>query len=73
MHSCCESVFAEVVQTEQSGKCYSAHSAHEGALLGFYAIGEYALVTGEMELFISVGIIRLLKYRDIIYSACVQI
>ena len=66
-------ILAEVGQTEQRRKADTAHAAHQCTLLRIQAIRENALVTAEVQGFVLLVVIGLLKYGDVVHTALVQI
>ena len=66
-------ILAEVGQTEQRRKADTAHAAHQCTLLRVQAIRENALVTAEVQGFVLLVVIGLLKYGDVVHTALVQI
>ena len=59
-------ILAEVGQTEQCRKADTAHAAHQCTLLCVQAVRENALVTAEVQGFVLLVVIGLLKYGNII-------
>ena len=66
-------VLSEVGQTEQRRKADTAHAAHQCTLLRIQAVRENALVTAEVQGFVLLVVIGLLKYGNVVHTALMQI
>ena len=73
MQSWREGVFAEVGKAEQGRETDAAHAAHEGAFLRLEAVRPDALMPHEMQGLVLFEVVRLLKDRDIVGAAFMQI
>ena len=73
MIACCESVLAEVIQTQQCGKTNTTHTAFQGTFLSVQTVRENPLVSCQMQGFVFIRIVCFLENRYIIGAAFMEI
>ena len=73
MQRACQRVLMKIRQSQKRRKAHAAHAAHQRPLLGVEPVGPYTLVAHQMQRFILIRIIGLLKYRHVVCAAFMKI
>ena len=73
MQCACQGILPKIGQTEKCGERHTSHAAAECPFLCVETVRPHTLVTEQVELFVFVGVVSLLKYRHIIRAAFVEI
>ena len=73
MQACGDGILLVVIQAEEGREADAAHAAEDSPFLGVEAVWEYALMAGQVQRFVLVGVIGFLENRDVVSAAFVQV
>ena len=73
MERTCKGILSEIGKTQQSRTCNASHACHQRTFLRLETIRPYTLVSHQVKLFIAVAVISLLKDRNIVNTAFMEI